>query len=454
MQSSRQVRASRSALYVSQLLVTHDVIAYGHRSKILLVSQRADQPPLVLKATRLDGAVAPMAAPDGGSPSTQAERVRREIELSGLALGPFVVASHGWLSLSAGESVSQAQACLLLDYLPGGDLDLLVDRNGPLGPQAARFYVGCAALGLEAMHARGIAHRDVKPENLCIDAAGYAVIADLGFARRLPPQEEGDDGRARTLLGTPEYLSPEVFLNEGHGTPSDLWALGATLYTLLLSAHPYGGQTTDEIYSAALKGAPFFPQRVMPDAAAELVTQMLARDPAARPTAASLWDHRFFAAGAFLRADDLTRDAVLGRTATPPFVPRLRSPLDVTHFELPEPGSDEEGFSDDGEAGGGGAGGGGGDGGGGGGGVTITVQQPGGGVALAALAALAAPSEPPRRRGAAATFAAGDRGGDRGIELPGVGGGALRRGHFHPPDRPCASVEELLAGSTAAVAQG
>ena len=226
-------------------LVPHDLLAYGHRSRVILCSQGEGQPPLVLKATRLDAAdaAAPAAAPDGGAYSTLAERVRREIELSSLSLGPFVVSSHGWLSVSP-------HACLLLDYLPGGDLDLLVDRNGPLGPQSARFYVGCAALGLEALHARGIAHRDIKPENLCIDAAGYAVIADLGFARRLPP---GDNGRACTLLGTPEYLSPEVFLGEGHGTPSDLWALGATLYTLLLSAHPYGGQTTDEVYAAALR---------------------------------------------------------------------------------------------------------------------------------------------------------------------------------------------------------
>ena len=413
-------------LYMSdsgQLLVPHDLLAYGHRSRIILCSQGQGQPPLVLKATRLDvaDAAAPTAAPDGGPSSTPAERVRREIELSGLALGTFVVASHGWLSVPP-------HVCLLLDYLPGGDLDLLVDRNGPLGPLAARFYVGCAALGLEALHAQGIAHRDIKPENLCIDAAGYAVIADLGFARRLPP-----DGHARTLLGTPEYLSPEVFLGEGHGTPSDLWALGATLYTLLLSAHPYGGQTTDEIYAAALRGAPFFPERVMPDAAVELVTQLLARAPGDRPTAASLWSSRFFAAGAFLRADDLAKDAVMSRAAAAPFVPRLRSSLDATHFELPEPDSDEEGFSDDDEAAAAGGG-------------KITVQQPGGGVALAS------PSDPPRRRGVAG--GGGGGGGERGIEVLGVNGGPLRRAHFHPPGRPCVSVEELIGGSSAAVGEG
>ena len=77
---------------------------------------------------------------------------------------------------------------MVLDYLPGGDLDLLLERSGPLGPQAARFYVGCAALGLEALHAQDVAHRDLKPENLCIASDGYARIADLGYARSLPTE--------------------------------------------------------------------------------------------------------------------------------------------------------------------------------------------------------------------------------------------------------------------------
>ena len=98
------------------------------------------------------------------------------------------------------------------------------------------------------------------------------------------------------------------------------------------------------MYAHALQGPPFFPQRVMPAAAAALIAACLRRDAAARPLASAVWEWDFFGAGSFLRGEALLREAVLARTAPPPFVPRLRSPLDASHFDLPpdSEGSDAE----------------------------------------------------------------------------------------------------------------
>lgn len=390
------------------MLVPRQLLARGPHSRVVLCAvgdKPATQQPLVLKVTRLsraataaaDRRVAAAAEAAGGPPgSSAAERALRELQLSGRALGPFVIASQGWLG-----NQERPQALLLLEYLPGGDLGLLLERQGPLGPQAARFYFGCAALGLETLHGLGVVHRDLKPENLCVDVAGYAKIVDLGHARELP-----EGGRAHTLLGTPEYLSPEIFLGEGHGTPCDLWALGATLYTLLLAAHPYGGAEPSDIYAEALRGPPFFPPVVTPAAAAQLITACLQREPSARPTAAAVWSSEFFGAGGFLRAEALRREAVLGRTASPPFVPRLHSPFDASHFDRPEPdaeASDGEGshsVSDDGELPSNGE--------------ERHVDQPD----------------------------ANDLDGLDGLR--GVGGGRLRMEDFRPAGRACASLDELL----------
>ena len=152
------------------------------RSRIILCKD--GQQPHLLKATKVYA--------DG------VERIWREINLCLKIMSPFVVHSDGWLPSRDNEIF------LRLEYLPGGDLDLLLDRQGSLAPAAARFYVGCAALGLGASQSASF-HRDVKPDNLGIAMDGYVKLIDLGFSaassgRRPRP--------CATLLGTPEYLAP------------------------------------------------------------------------------------------------------------------------------------------------------------------------------------------------------------------------------------------------------
>ena len=163
-------------------------LSSGTYSRLLLCS--AGEKPVLVKATRLEP-----------SRPEAARRAAREILITmqaGELKTAFVLQSFGWMK-AAGEVFN------ILEYLPGGDVGLLIDRAGALSPSAARFYCGCVALGLESLHKLDWFHRDVKPENFCLARDGYAKLCDLGFARKLP-----EDGRAQTLLGTPEYLAPEV----------------------------------------------------------------------------------------------------------------------------------------------------------------------------------------------------------------------------------------------------
>ena len=87
--------------------------------------------------------------------------------------------------------------------------------------QVVRF--GAEILGaLEGLHLLGIVYRDLKPENLLLDAQGYMKVVDFGFAKRILD-------RTWTLCGTPEYLAPETIRNKGHGKGVDWWALGILL---------------------------------------------------------------------------------------------------------------------------------------------------------------------------------------------------------------------------------
>lgn len=202
------------------------------------------QKPVVIKTTWLEN-------------NAVAERVRREVMLSAESLSEFIVRSRGWLV----NCSPMHELHMLLDYLPGGDLAQLMDREGPLAPTAARFYAGCAALALEALHARSIVHRDLKPDNLCVGTDGYAKLCDLGFAR-----EVGTGERAMSLLGTPEYLSPEAFLGHGVDTRADVWALGISLYTMLTMSQPWHGDNTQELYRRRMALPPILAEAPFPHA--------------------------------------------------------------------------------------------------------------------------------------------------------------------------------------------
>lgn len=80
-----------------------------------------------------------------------------------------------------------------------------------------------------SLHDQGIAYRDLKPENLLIDADGYLKLVDFGFAARVEP-----GNKLYTLCGTPEYLAPEVIFSKGHNKGVDWWAVGCLLFELLV----------------------------------------------------------------------------------------------------------------------------------------------------------------------------------------------------------------------------
>ena len=107
--------------------------------------------------------------------------------------------------------------------------------------------------GLKEAHQIGIIHRDVKPENVIVDAQGRARLLDFGIARhRSSPPITG----AGKMVGTPAYMSPEQALGEGAGPQSDLFALGVVLYEMLVGDYPFSGTNPLRLLKAILKDSP------------------------------------------------------------------------------------------------------------------------------------------------------------------------------------------------------
>ena len=103
------------------------------------------------------------------------------------------------------------------------------------------FYAAMIVAAFEYLHERNIIYRDLRPENLLIDAEGYLKVVDFGFAKRI-------DGKTFTVCGTPDYMAPEIILNKGHGKAVDWWTAGILLFEMLTGFPPFEGNGAIDLY--------------------------------------------------------------------------------------------------------------------------------------------------------------------------------------------------------------
>lgn len=144
---------------------------------------------------------------------------------------------------------------MLLSYVPGGELFSHLRRAGRFSADVTRFYLASIILAIENLHSRNIIYRDLKPENLLLDRAGYLRIADFGFAKIV-------EDRTFTLCGTPEYLAPEIVLSQGHGKAVDYWALGILAFEMLAGYPPFFDDHPLGIYEKILRNEVAFPAHI------------------------------------------------------------------------------------------------------------------------------------------------------------------------------------------------
>jgi serine/threonine protein kinase len=153
---------------------------------------------------------------------------------------PFVVTMH--CSFQTREKLF-----LIMDFLAGGELFLRMGREGIFLEKDAAFYLGEIILGVDHLHVKGVLHRDLKPENILLTSHGHVCLTDFGLAKDFGPnwtssKEEEEEGRARTICGTQEYMSPEMLANQGYGRSSDYWSVGCIAYEMLNGLPPFSSK--------------------------------------------------------------------------------------------------------------------------------------------------------------------------------------------------------------------
>jgi serine/threonine protein kinase len=198
--------------------------------------------------------------------------------------------------IEAGEV--DGRSYLAVEFVRGRTLQRRLEDEGPLPiPEVVRIVAQIAA-GLDALHRAEIIHRDVKPSNVMLDAHEEAALTDFGLAK----------GRAYTVLtkpgqvmGTLDYLAPEILRGADATPASDVYALGCLAYECIAGRAPFADKSLFELAAAHLNLDPLDPSAERDDAPAGLswgVTRALAKEPAQRPPTATAYAHMLgFAAG-------------------------------------------------------------------------------------------------------------------------------------------------------------
>ncbi len=152
----------------------------------------------------------------------------------------------------------------LLELVTGGDLLDVLENLGLLGRTQTQFYLGNLVLVLEYLRDQWIVYRDLKPENVMLDQRGYVKLIDFGLARKLDSRE----GRTYTLVGTAQFMAPEVALGKGFSTYADTWALGVCAFEFMVGRLPFGEDTDNqlEIFREILRKEPRVPRWLHEDA--------------------------------------------------------------------------------------------------------------------------------------------------------------------------------------------
>lgn len=285
----------------------------GSFGRVKLIQRRSDERCFALKVLRKAAVIK----------QKQVDHLFSEVTIMGKISHPFIVEFFG-------IAQDERYFCILLEFVPGGELFTYLKLNQQLDGPETRFFAAQVVLAFEYLHLQGIIYRDLKPENLLIDRQGYLKLIDFGFAKLTR-------GRTYTLCGTPEYIAPEIILNKGHGKEVDWWCLGVLIYEMMVGIDPFADDDPMSIFRNILGLKLKFPSRFSPDARS-LIRHLLEPDLAKRfgnlrRGVADIKEHKWF-------QGTLWKD-IIEKKLKPKYLPSLKGEADASSFaecpDSPEP---------------------------------------------------------------------------------------------------------------------
>eukprot|EP00928_Gymnodinium_smaydae_P025202 TRINITY_DN20151_c0_g1_i1.p1 TRINITY_DN20151_c0_g1~~TRINITY_DN20151_c0_g1_i1.p1 ORF type:complete len:518 (-),score=117.72 TRINITY_DN20151_c0_g1_i1:169-1629(-) len=235
-----------------------------------------------------EGSLRVMKAIDiGGLESKQRTQAANEAKILASLKYPYIVRYREAFLDERGSTLA-----IVMDYAEGGDLQTRVAEARreklPFSESRVLTWFTEAVLGLEFLHRRQILHRDLKSHNLFLSATGHLRIGDFGISKVLQGAADKTFVEGGCPIGSPAYLSPEVYSESLYSFASDVWALGCVLYELTALRLPFEAANVPALALRIVEGeAPAFPQRYSDDLR-RIGAMMLAKDRHQRPSCSSL----------------------------------------------------------------------------------------------------------------------------------------------------------------------
>ncbi|KAI7905810.1 kinase-like domain-containing protein [Cokeromyces recurvatus] len=230
--------------------------------------------------------------------------------------------AHPFLVNMWGTFQDSMNLYMVMDYVPGGELFSVLRRSQRFPDHVAKFYAAEVILAIEYLHAKDMIYRDLKPENLLLDAQGHIKITDFGFAKYVPDI-------TWTLCGTPDYLAPEIIQSKGYGKAVDWWSLGVLIYEMLAGYPPFFDDDHLKLYEKILACKVKWPAYFDPNGK-DLLKRLLTPDLTKRygnlkAGSDDIKRHSWFTGVDFNR--------ILARQIRAPYVPQIRGEGDASHFD-------------------------------------------------------------------------------------------------------------------------
>uniref|UniRef100_A0A3Q1HFT0 Protein kinase C n=1 Tax=Anabas testudineus TaxID=64144 RepID=A0A3Q1HFT0_ANATE len=215
----------------------------------------------------------------------------------------------------------------VMEYVNGGDLMFQIQRSRKFDEPRSRFYAAEVTSALMFLHRNGVIYRDLKLDNILLDAEGHCKLADFGMCK------EGimNGLTTTTFCGTPDYIAPEILQEQEYGASVDWWALGVLMYEMMAGQPPFEADNEDDLFESILHDDVLYPVWLSKEAVS-ILRAFMTKNPAKRlGCVVSQGCEEAIKTHAFFREIDWV--LLEQRKVKPPFKPRIKTKRDVNNFD-------------------------------------------------------------------------------------------------------------------------